>query len=111
MQSLLLNLETEFYFLTGMDLEGFSGLVFGLLIFCLILFLIRFEKKREALIHDVDFSNEIGNEKIAKINLSRSLIEMDQLDEAKRLLQEVLEEAPTNEEKKTVDQLLSKIGV
>ena len=57
MQSFLLNLETEFYFLTGMDLEGFSGLVFGLLIFCLILFLIRFEKKREPLIHDVDLSN------------------------------------------------------
>ena len=111
MQSFLLNLETEFYFLTGMDLEGFSGLVFGLLIFCLILFLIRFEKKREPLIHDVDLSNEIGNEKIAKINLSRSLIEMDQMDEAKRLLQEVLEEAPTNEEKKTIDQLFSKIGV
>jgi len=33
------------------------------------------------------------------------------MDEAKRLLQEVLEEAPTNEEKKTIDQLLSKIGV
>ena len=64
MQSFLLNLETEFYFLTGMDLEGLSGLVFGLLIFCLILFLIRFEKKREPLIHDVDLSNEIGNEKI-----------------------------------------------
>ena len=46
MQSFLLNLETEFYFLTGMDLEGLSGLVFGLLIFCLILFLIRFEKKK-----------------------------------------------------------------
>ncbi len=111
MQNLLLNLETEFYFLTGIVLEGVSGLVLGLLIFCLFLFLIRFEKKREVLIHDVDFSNEIGDEKIAKINLSRSLIEMDQMDEAKRLLQEVLDEAPTKEEIRTVDQLLSKIGV
>ena len=72
---------------------------------------IRFEKKREILIHDIDLSNEIGNEKLAKINLSRSLIEMDQKDEAIRLLQEVLEDKPSPEEKRNADQLLSKIGV
>ena len=111
MQNLLLNLETEFYLFTGIDLEGLSGLFIGLLIFCLFLFIIRFEKKREILIHDVDLSNEIGNEKLAKINLSRSLIEMDQKDEAIRLLQEVLEDTPSSEEKRNADQLLSKIGV
>ena len=111
MQNLLLSLETEFYLFTGIDLEGISGLFIGLLIFCLFLFIIRFEKKREILIHDVDLSNEIGNEKLAKINLSRSLIEMDQKDEAKRLLQEVLEDTPSSEEKRNADQLLSKIGV
>lgn len=111
MQNLLLNLETEFYLFTGIDLEGISGLFIGLLIFCLLLFIIRFEKKREILIHDVDLSNEIGNEKLAKINLSRSLIEMDQKDEAIRLLQEVLEDTPSPEEKRNADQLLSKIGV
>ena len=111
MQNLLLNLETEFYLFTGIDLEGISGLFIGLLIFCLFLFIIRFEKQREILIHDVDLSNEIGNEKLAKINLSRSLIEMDQKDEAKRLLQEVLEDTPSPEEKRNADQLLSKIGV
>ena len=36
---------------------------------------------------------------------------IEQMEEAKRLWQEVIEEAPTNEEKKTLDQLLSKIGV
>ena len=111
MQNLLLNLETEFYLFTGIDLEGISGLFIGLLIFCLFLFIIRFEKKREILIHDVDLSNEIGNEKLAKINLSRSLIEMDQKYEAIRLLQEVLEDSPSPEEKRNADQLLSKIGV
>ena len=111
MQNLLLNLETEFYLFTGIDLEGISGLLLGLTIFCLFLFIIRFEKKREILIHDIDLSNEIGNEKLAKINLSRSLIEMDQKDEAIRLLQEVLEDTPSPEEKRNADQLLFKIGV
>ena len=111
MQNLLLNLETEFYLFTGIDLEGISGLFLGLTIFCLFLSIIRFEKKREILIHDIDLSNEIGNEKLAKINLSRSLIEMDQKDEAIRLLQEVLEDTPSPEEKRIADQLLSKIGV
>ena len=111
MQNLLLNLETEFYLFTGIDLEGISGLLLGLTIFCLFLFIIRFEKKREILIHDIDLSNEIGNEKLAKINLSRSLIEMDQKDEAIRLLQEVLQDTPSPEEKRIADQLLSKIGV
>jgi len=111
MQNILLNLETEFYLFTGIDLEGISGLFLGLTIFCLFLLIIRFEKKREILIHDIDLSNEIGNEKLAKINLSRSLIEMDQKDEAIRLLQEVLEDTPSPEEKRNADQLLSKIGV
>ena len=110
MQNLLLNLETEFYLFTGIDLEGISGLFLGLTIFCLFLSIIRFEKKREILVHDVDLSNEIGNEKLAKINLSRSLIEMDQKDEAIRLLQEVLKDTPSPEEKRNADQLLSKIG-
>ena len=111
MQNLLLSLETEFYLFTGIDLEGISGLFLGLTIFCLFLLIFRFEKKRESLIHDIDLSNEIGNEKLAKINLSRSLIEMDQKDEAIRLLQEVLEDTPSPEEKRIADQLLSKIGV
>ena len=39
MQNLLLNLETEFYLFTGIDLEGISGLFLGLTIFCLFLFI------------------------------------------------------------------------
>lgn len=108
MENFLLSLETEFYFITGIYLEGFSGLLFGLLFFSLTLLLIKFERKQRPLVTDTDISNEIGNEKTAKINLSRSLIEMDQLDEAKRLLKEVLKDNPTEKEENTIKSLLSK---
>ena len=89
-------------------MEGLSGLLFGLLFFSLTLLLIKFERKQRPLVTDTDISNEIGNEKTAKINLSRSLIEMDQLDEAKRLLKEVLKDNPTEKEENTIKSLLSK---
>ena len=110
MENLLLNFENEFYFITGIYLEGLSGLVFGLLLFSLLLFLIKFERKQRPLVTDTDISNEIGNEKSAKINLSRSLIEMDQFDEAKRLLNEVLKDNPTAKEETTIKLLLTKIN-
>ena len=108
MENFLLSLETEFYFITGIYLEGLSGLLFGLLFFSLTLLLIKFERKQRPLVTDTDISNEIGNEKTAKINLSRSLIEMDQLDEAKHLLEEVLKDNPTEKEENTIKSLLSK---
>ena len=108
MENFLLSLETEFYFITGIYFEGLSGLLFGLLFFSLTLLLIKFERKQRPLVTDTDISNEIGNEKTAKINLSRSLIEMDQLDEAKRLLEEVLKDNPTEKEENTIKSLLSK---
>ena len=108
MENFLLSLETEFYFITGIYLEGLSGLLFGLLFFSLTLLLIKFKRKQRPLVTDTDISNEIGNEKTAKINLSRSLIEMDQLDEAKRLLEEVLKDNPTEKEENTIKSLLSK---
>ena len=43
MDNLLLNLETEFYFITGVYLEGVSGLLFGFLFFSLAMYLIGFE--------------------------------------------------------------------
>ena len=66
------------------------------------------DRKQRPLVTDTDISNEIGNEKTAKINLSRSLIEMDQLDEAKRLLEEVLKDNPTEKEENTIKLLLTK---
>ena len=110
MDNLLLNLETEFYFITGVYLEGVSGLLFGLLFFSLAMYLIRFERKQNLILNNIDIANEIGDEKIAKINLSRSLIEMDQSDEAKRLLREVLDNEPTQKERVLASEMLAKIS-
>lgn len=110
MDNLLLNLETEFYFITGVYLEGVSGLLFGLLFFSLAMYLIRFERKQNPILNNIDIANEIGDEKIAKINLSRSLIEMDQSDEAKRLLREVLDNEPTQKERVLASEMLAKIS-
>ena len=110
MDNLLLNLETEFYFITGVYLEGVSGLLFGLLFFSLAIYLIRFERKQNPILNNIDIANEIGDEKIAKINLSRSLIEMDQSDEAKRLLAEVLDNEPTQKERVLASEMLAKIS-
>ena len=109
MENLLLNLETEFYFITGIYLEGISGLFLGLILFSIILLAIRFEKKQEPIFSEVDISNEIGNETTAKINLSRSLIEMDQKIEAKRLLEEVLSSNLSKEEAQIASNLLKKL--
>lgn len=109
MENLLLNLETEFYFITGIYLEGISGLFLGLILFSIILLAIRFEKKQEPIFSEVDISNEIGNETTAKINLSRSLIEMDQKTEAKRLLEEVLSSNLSKEEALIASNLLKKL--
>ena len=110
MDNLLLNLETEFYFITGVYLEGVSGLLFGLLFFSLAMYLIRFERKQNPILNNIDIANEIGDEKIAKINLSRSLIEMDQSDEAIRLLREVLDNEPTQKERVLATEMLAKIS-
>lgn len=110
MDNLLLNLETEFYFITGVYLEGVSGLLFGFLFFSLAMYLIRFERKQNPILNNIDIANEIGDEKIAKINLSRSLIEMDQSDEAKRLLGEVLDNEPTQKERLLATEMLAKIS-
>ena len=109
MENLLLNLETEFYFITGVYLEGISGLFLGLILFSIIQLAIRFEKKQEPIFSEVDISNEIGNETTAKINLSRSLIEMDQKIEAKRLLEEVLSSNLSKEEALIASNLLKKL--
>ncbi len=110
MDNLILGIETEFYFLTGVYIEGISGLFFGLLLFISVLLLIRYEKNQDPVPTDIDITNEIGNEKEAKINLSRSLIEMNQVDEPRRLLDEVLNDQPTEEEKTKVHLLLSRIN-
>ena len=89
---------------------GLIGTFFGILIFSLLLSAKRYEKKQELPAIISDISNEIGDERIAKINLSRSLIEMGQEKEAKRLLDELLQDNPTQEEKRLVSNLFEKIN-
>ena len=111
MESFLLNAETEFFFLTGTYLEGFIGLILGLTLFCLVIQALRFEiKKNNPTIESSNLS-EVGDEILAKINLSRSLIEMDQKQEATKLLTEVIKSEGLSKENTAIaNSLLEQIS-
>ena len=98
MESFLLKIETEFFFFTGTYLEGFLGLILGLILFCFIIQTLRFERKQKSPKIKSTNLSEVGDENLAKINLSRSLIEMDQKPEAKKLLTEVIKSEGLSEE-------------
>ena len=111
MEDFLLNIETEFFFLTGTYFENFVGLFIGLFLFSLIIHFLRFENKKQ--VPNIESSNlsEVGDETLAKMNLSRSLIEMDQISEAKKLLEEVLNSVDLSEENiKIANSLLDQIS-
>ena len=111
MESFLLNIETEFYFLTGTYLEGFLGLILGLTLFCFIIQTLRFERKKNNPKIESSNLSEVGDENLAKINLSRSLIEMDQKPEAKKLLTEVIKsEGLSDENTDIANSLLEQIS-
>ena len=111
MESFLLNIETEFFFFTGTYLEGFLGLLLGLTLFCFIIQTLRFEKKKNNPKIESSNLSEVGDEDLAKINLSRSLIEMDQKPEAKKLLMEVIKSKGLSEENTIVaNSLLEQIS-
>jgi hypothetical protein len=111
MESFLLNLETEFFFFTGTYLEGFLGLLLGLTLFCFIIQTLRFEKKKNNPKIESSNLSEVGDENLAKINLSRSLIEMDQKPEAKKLLTEVIKSKGLSEENTVIaNSLLEQIS-
>ena len=111
MESFLLNIETEFFFFTGTYLEGFLGLLLGLTLFCFIIQTLRFEKKKNNPKIESSNLSEVGDEDLAKINLSRSLIEMDQKPEAKKLLMEVIKSEGLSEENIAIaNSLLEKVS-
>ena len=111
MESFLLNIETEFFFFTGTYLEGFLGLLLGLTLFCFIIQTLRFEKKKNNPKIESSNLSEVGDENLAKINLSRSLIEMDQKPEAKKLLTEVIKSNVLSEENTVIaNSLLEQIS-
>jgi len=105
MENILLNIETGFFFI-GTYLEGFVGLILGLILFCLIIQILRFERKNNNLTIESSNLSEVGDENLAKINLSRSLIEMDQRLEAKKLLTEVIKSEELSEKNKAIANLL-----
>ena len=111
MESFLLNIETEFFFFTGTYLEGFLGLLLGLTLFCFIIQTLRFERKKNNPKIESSNLSEVGDENLAKINLSRSLIEMDQKPEAKKLLTEVIKSNVLSEENTVIaNSLLEQIS-
>ena len=111
MENFLLNIETEFFFFTGTFLEGFLGLILGLTLFCLSIQTLRFERKKNNPKIDSSNLSEVGDENHAKINLSRSLIEMDQKPEAKKLLTEVIRSEGISEESTAIaNSLLGQIS-
>jgi len=111
MESFLLNIETEFFFFTGTYLEGFLGLLLGLTLFCFIIQTLSFERKKNNPKIESSNLSEVGDEDLAKINLSRSLIEMDQKPEAKKLLMEVIKSKGLSEENTVVaNSLLEQIS-
>ena len=111
MESFLLNIETEFFFFTGTYLEGFLGLLLGLTLFCFIIQTLRFEKRKNNPKIESSNLSEVGDENLAKINLSRSLIEMDQKPEAKKLLTEVIKSKGLSEENTVIaNSLLEQIS-
>ena len=111
MGSFLLNIETEFFFFTGTYLEGFLGLILGLTLFCSAIQALKFERKKNSPNIESTNLSEVGDESLAKINLSRSLIEMDQKPEAKKLLTEVIESEALSEENTAIaNSLLEQIS-
>ena len=81
-----MNFET----LTGFSFHGLVGIIVGLLVFSLLLFLIRYEKKAKETFNFKDSNlSEVGDPIEANINLARSLIEMKEIDKADECIKKV----------------------
>ena len=80
---LIENIEMNLETLTEFSFHGLVGIIVGLMVFSLLLFLIRYEKKAN---ETFNFKNsnlsEVGDPIEANINLARSLIEMKEIDKA-----------------------------
>ena len=84
------NIEMNFETLTGFSFHGVVGIIVGLIIFSLLLFLIRYEKKAKETFNFKDTNlSEVGDPIEANINLARSLIEMKEIDKADECIKKV----------------------
>ena len=87
---LIENIETNFETLTGFSFHGLVGIIVGLIVFSLLLFLIRYEKKAKETFNFKDSNlSEVGDPIEANINLARSLIEMKEIDKADECIKKV----------------------
>ena len=103
-------IEDGFFNLLGFHLSGPTGLLFGLTLFCLFIILIRKERTSGKKKSETSDFEDIGQPIEAKINLSRSYIEMGQFEDASKYLQEALsQENLSDNQKKEINQLLSRI--
>ena len=87
---LIENIEMNFETLTEFSFHGLIGIIVGLIIFSLLLFLIRYEKKANETFNFKDSNlSEVGDPIEANINLARSLIEMKEIDKAEECIKKV----------------------
>ena len=87
---LIENIEMNLETLTGFSFHGLVGIIAGLLVFSLLLFLIRYEKKAKETFNFKDSNlSEVGDPIEANINLARSLIEMKEIDKADECIKKV----------------------
>tara|TARA_B100001013_G_scaffold175180_1_gene105266 strand:- start:27 stop:386 length:360 start_codon:yes stop_codon:yes gene_type:complete len=87
---LIENIEMNFETLTGFSFHGLVGIIVGLIVFSLLLFLIRYEKKAKETFNFKDSNlSEVGDPIEANINLARSLIEMKEIDKADECVKKV----------------------
>ena len=84
---LILSIEKNFQDLIGFSIHGPLGILIGMLSFSLLLLFLRHEKKDEKnFIFQAKDLSDIGDPIEANINLTRSLIEMDEFKKAKDCL-------------------------
>jgi len=103
-------IEESFFNLFGFHLSGPTGLLFGLSLFCLFIIFIRRERTSEQNRTPTSDFEDIGQPTEAKINLSRSYIEMGKFEQASKYLQETLaQENLSDKQKKEIKLLLSRI--
>tara|TARA_B100000029_G_scaffold304331_1_gene297208 strand:+ start:42 stop:401 length:360 start_codon:yes stop_codon:yes gene_type:complete len=87
---LIENIEMNFETFTGFSFHGLIGIIVGLIVFSLLLFLIRYEKKaNETFNFKHSNLSEVGDPIEANINLARSLIEMKEIDKADKCIKTV----------------------
>lgn len=104
---LIKKIELSFESLLGLSIHGLLGIIVGLTIFSLLLFLIKYERKIDRSFNfQADNLSEVGNPIEANINLARSLIEMQEIQKAKDCLNQVETEKDLTEEQRNKIEIL-----